>query len=121
MKQGERTQKIKQLSYNPFEKIYFQGDISEYPSGFHPEGDPSLADYMLCSQILYYTTSKAQCERLMRNSMICRDKYDRVSGGTTYLYDLVERVDSQKKSRYTGKVNKNDNKTSKPKNDMEME
>lgn len=104
MKQGERLQKDKGLSKNPFEKLYYHGDISDYGSSFHPEGDPSSADYGLASQILYYTTSKAQCERLMRNSAIYREKYERISGGTTYLYNLVETVDAKKVKRWSGKV-----------------
>jgi putative DNA primase/helicase len=55
------------------------GDLSDY------DGDHSRADAALCAMLAFYTGSDAvRIDRLFRSSALCRAKWDRSTGGSTY-------------------------------------
>lgn len=61
---------MKGTNGNKFQKLFIKGDISDYPS-------PSEADMALVSIISFYTSDKDQIERIMNQSALRRDKWNR--------------------------------------------
>ena len=114
MRQGEREKNKYNKLYNPFDILFNKGNPRDYPTEFHPEGDPSNADIALAGMILYYTDSLAQCERIMRQSALNREKWDSVRNNETYLTQTIRRAYDNKTRFYTPKPikqksNDNDN------------
>ena len=95
----ERKIKEGKAIKNTFLELYKNGDTTSYAREDDPSGN-SRAEIALAGMILFYTDSLYQCERIMRNSALVRDKWDERRGAETYIHKTIDYADSMQQKRW---------------------
>lgn len=79
-----------------FNKLFYEGDISDYINPDSGAEDPSMADMALVGILRWWTNNDTKkIDTLFRQSSLMRDKWDSKRGNSTYGLDTIRNVISQ--------------------------